>query len=201
MGKPHFELKDCLSCHKNPHTPKKIVFAGTVTDACTTCHTQQIAQLRENKSRHSALYCSTCHSVHREKPACTKCHKPHSADMPATDCNKCHKAHMPKNVMYSAETPAATCGACHKKALDLLKSSTAKHKNFTCAFCHPDKHKYVPKCQDCHGTPHPAGMHTKFPKCGDCHGIAHNVNHWSKTEAAPAAPEKKEPAPSKKKKQ
>src|SRR3990172_10585617 len=28
QGKPHFELKNCLSCHKNPHTPKKITLAG-----------------------------------------------------------------------------------------------------------------------------------------------------------------------------
>ena len=66
-GKPHFELKGCLGCHKNPHTPRKISFAGNVTDACLTCHTQQIAQLREHKSKHSALYCSTCHNVHGKK--------------------------------------------------------------------------------------------------------------------------------------
>jgi len=46
MGKPHFELKGCLGCHKNPHTPLNISFAGKVTDACITCHTPQITNSR-----------------------------------------------------------------------------------------------------------------------------------------------------------
>jgi hypothetical protein len=194
-GKPHFDLKDCLGCHKNPHTPKKVTFGGTVTDPCLTCHSPQIKQLKENKSKHTMLYCSTCHSVHREKPECTKCHKPHSSDMAAADCNKCHKAHMPTAVAYGADVPSKSCGSCHKKALDLLAASTAKHNKFACAFCHPDKHKYVPKCEDCHGSPHPAGIHSKFPKCGDCHGIAHNVNSWAAGAPAPAKSETPAPAP------
>ncbi len=183
MGQPHFELKDCLSCHKNPHTPLKITFAGNVTDACTTCHTQQIAQLRENQSKHTALDCSACHSVHREVPQCTQCHQPHSTEMVATDCKKCHKAHMPKEVTYSAEIPSKDCGACHQQALDLLSASNTKHSGLACAFCHQERHKMVPQCQDCHGSPHPAGMMAKFPKCGECHKVAHDLNNWSGTEA------------------
>jgi len=205
-GKPHFDLKDCLGCHKNPHTPKKITFGGTVTNPCVTCHTQQIAQLKEHKSKHSALYCSTCHSVHREKPECTQCHKPHSSGMTASDCRTCHQAHMPTAVAYGADVPSASCGACHQKALGLLNASTAKHSKLACAFCHPEKHKYVPKCEDCHGQPHPAGIHAKFPKCGDCHGIAHSINSWAaapapaKSEAPLVAPAPTTPAPAKKKK-
>jgi hypothetical protein len=44
----------------------------------------------------------------------------------------------------------------------------------------------VPKCQDCHGTPHPAGMMAKFGKCGDCHGIAHDINNWTEKAPSPA---------------
>lgn len=194
MGKPHYDLKDCLACHKNPHTPLKVSFAGNVTDPCLTCHNQQIAQLRENKSKHSALYCSTCHSVHRKVPACTQCHKPHAADMGGGECKQCHKAHMPKVVTYASDVPSKDCAACHKKAFDLLTSSAAKHKAFTCAFCHQAKHKMVPNCQDCHGTPHPAGIRAKFPKCGDCHNIGHDLNHWppaGETKETPKEPKKK----------
>jgi len=195
MGKPHFELKECLGCHKNPHTPLKITFGGNVTDPCLTCHTSQISQLRENKSKHSALYCSTCHSVHRRVPVCTQCHKPHASDMSGGECKQCHKAHMPKVVTYSADVPSKDCASCHKKAFDLLTSSAAKHKTFACAFCHQAKHKTVPMCQDCHGTPHPAGIRAKFPKCGDCHNVAHDLNHWP-----PAAETKEAPKEMKKKK-
>ena len=30
QGKPHFEQKNCMQCHKNPHTPLKVVFDTTV---------------------------------------------------------------------------------------------------------------------------------------------------------------------------
>ncbi len=186
MGKPHFELKGCLGCHKNPHTPLKITFGPNVTEPCLTCHTQQNAQLKENKSKHTALGCSTCHSVHRKIPECLQCHKPHATTMVNADCKGCHKPHMPKVVTYADDISSKNCAACHKKAFDLLTSSNAKHKSFSCAFCHKEKHKMVPKCTDCHGTPHPAGMMAKYPKCGECHNIAHDLNHWS-----PA--EKKEP--------
>jgi hypothetical protein len=195
-GKPHFELKGCLGCHTNPHTPLKISFANNVTDACLTCHAQQIEQLRKFKSKHSALNCSMCHDVHRKIPQCTQCHKPHSAEMTAGDCKKCHKPHMPTQVAYADDVPSKDCGACHSAVLKTLSSNNVKHKTFACAFCHKEKHKMVPQCQDCHGTPHPAGIMAKFPKCGECHKIAHDLNNWSATGAQEAAPK---PATKKKK--
>ncbi len=186
QGKPHFELKACLGCHTNPHTPLSITLASSLTDPCLTCHSSQIKQLRENKSKHSAQYCTTCHSVHRKVPECTKCHKPHSADMAAADCKKCHKAHMPKTVTYAADTESKYCAACHGNAYSLLTASKTKHSALKCAYCHQEKHKMVPKCQDCHGDKHPASIMAKFPKCGDCHKIAHDLNNW-KTSSVPDA--------------
>lgn len=180
-GKKHYELKGCLGCHKNPHAPLNIILARNITDACLTCHTQQMAQLREFKSKHTNLYCSTCHDVHGKIPACTQCHKTHYAEQSAADCKKCHKAHQPKNVVYGKDIPNKDCGACHKKALELLSASTVKHKSLACVYCHQNKHKMVPKCQDCHGVPHSALMMAKFTKCADCHTIAHDLNHWSTT--------------------
>jgi hypothetical protein len=181
-GKPHFEIKGCLECHRNPHTPLTITFPENVTDACLTCHTQQIEQLRTNKSKHTSLACSFCHDVHRKIPQCTDCHQPHAADMGAAECRKCHKPHMPTVVTYDADIPAKDCGACHGKVLKMLSASKSKHAAFGCAFCHQEKHKMVPRCQDCHGVPHAAGMMARFPKCGECHNIAHDLNNWSETE-------------------
>ncbi len=177
-GKPHYELKGCLGCHKNPHAPLKISFGNNVTDPCLTCHAQQIKQLRENKSKHSNLYCSACHSVHRIVPQCTQCHKPHAADMTQAECKKCHKAHMPKVVTYGADIPNKDCGACHQKALSMLAASKTKHSTLACAFCHAGKHKAVPTCQSCHNVPHSASLMAKFPRCYDCHFIAHDLNNW-----------------------
>ena len=56
----------------------------------------------------------------------------------------------------------------------------------------------VPKCQDCHSSPHPAGIMSKFPKCGDCHKIAHDLNNWTATETQ-EAPKPTKQTPKKKK--
>jgi predicted CXXCH cytochrome family protein len=187
QGKPHFETKGCLNCHKNPHTPLSITFATKLTEPCLTCHTKQNQQLIEHKSKHSSLGCSTCHDVHRKKPECLQCHKSHSADIKTGDCRKCHAVHMPKNVMYAADTPSIFCASCHQNQNRMLTASKVKHSTFTCAFCHQDKHKMVPTCKSCHGEKHPQGIMAKFPKCGECHKIAHDLNNWSSSPAAPSA--------------
>lgn len=194
--KPHYKLPGCLGCHRDPHAPKDISFGRNVTDPCLTCHTQQIAQLKEYKSKHSALACSFCHDVHGKIPACTQCHKPHSTDMTADDCKKCHKAHMPKVVTYTKDTPNKFCAACHTRANALLSASKSKHSKVSCVSCHQEKHKTIMKCQDCHGTPHPATIMAKFAKCSDCHNIAHDLNHWSAEKKE--EPKKKPVAPKKK---
>lgn len=177
-GKPHYNLTGCLRCHNNPHTPKIIKLANNITDECLTCHTQQIVKLKQVKSKHTNLACSFCHNVHGKIPQCTQCHKPHSADMAATECKRCHQAHMPTAVTYAADTPNKMCASCHKKAFELHGKTDTKHKGVACVTCHKDKHKTVPACQSCHGSPHPAGMLARFTKCGDCHNIAHDLNRW-----------------------
>jgi predicted CXXCH cytochrome family protein len=183
QGKPHFELQACLSCHKNPHTPLMVTFDKPLTEPCLTCHTSQIKQLRENKSKHSVKNCTECHDVHRKVPQCTQCHKPHAAEMTAADCSKCHKAHMPKAVVYASGIESKFCSACHKTQYDQLAVSKAKHSAQSCAACHQEKHKMVPKCQDCHGAKHPEGIMAKFPNCLECHKHPHDLNNWT---AAPA---------------
>lgn len=103
---------------------------------------------------------------------------------------------MPKNIGYSDKTPSKDCAACHKIAYTLLTASKFKHKNLSCVDCHQAKHKMVPQCQSCHGTPHPAPMLAQFPKCGFCHSIAHDLNNYkdskSKVPTATTAPTKKQ---------
>lgn len=194
QGKPHYEQKNCLQCHKNPHTPLVVTFDKPMTEPCLACHVNQIKQLRENRSKHSAKNCTDCHGVHRKVPQCTQCHKPHSADITAADCNKCHKAHMPKVVTYGADVPSNYCGACHKAQLGALTGNQTKHSGQSCAACHQEKHKMMPKCQDCHGAKHPAGIMTKFPKCTECHKSPHDLNNWK-------APAQKAGSPAAKKQQ
>jgi hypothetical protein len=61
-----------------------ISFAGKVTDVCITCHTQQIAQLRDNKSNMvfvSLITTSTARSrsaqaTHRTREVVADCEMP-----------------------------------------------------------------------------------------------------------------------------
>jgi hypothetical protein len=85
---------------------------------------------------------------------------------------------MPKVVTYASDVPTKDCAACHAQAASRLSSSKAKHKALTCATCHQDKHKMIPRCQDCHGEHHPAAIMQRFPRCGQCHHTAHDLNHW-----------------------
>jgi predicted CXXCH cytochrome family protein len=185
-GQPHFELKGCLGCHTNPHTPRKTVFTNKMTQQCLTCHTSQYKALQEFKSKHTAKNCTECHDVHRKKPECTQCHKPHSADITAEDCMECHKAHEPRNVAYDEKVEPKFCGACHRQIFVTLSNSKTKHAAQKCATCHKEKHKMVPRCQDCHGDKHPAGIMAKFGKCTDCHKSPHDLNNWASKKPAPA---------------
>jgi hypothetical protein len=175
--KAHFELDNCMGCHKRPHTPLTISFTD-IKSVCVTCHPTQTEELKNNKSKHSAVGCAACHTVHRKFPQCTQCHKPHAAEMAATDCKHCHRAHKPRMVTYAADTPSRDCATCHKRAFDLLSASSEKHSSLSCAFCHKEKHRMIPDCRSCHGSPHPEGLMAKFPKCGNCHMIAHDLNNW-----------------------
>ncbi len=201
-GKPHYQEKNCLECHKNPHKPLTIAFGGKVTEACLSCHTDQIKQLKEHKSKHTALFCSSCHDVHRKIPECVKCHRPHSTEMAQADCKKCHRAHQPSVVAYGPDVPNKDCSACHKKAFELLSASPAKHKAVACVKCHANMHRTVPACEQCHPQKHQAQLMKKFPRCGTCHYIAHDLNNWP-VASAPAkekAAAAKEKAPRKGKK-
>ena len=94
-----------------PRIPLKVVFKGPLTEPCLACHTNQIKQLRENKSKHSTKNCTDCHDVHRKVPQCTQCHKSHSADITAGDCKKGTRITLDGDpyqvVEYSVQTPSA----------------------------------------------------------------------------------------------
>ncbi len=174
-GKPHYKLKNCLSCHVNPHEPLVLKFGNNVTKPCLTCHPKEGKELKDHPSKHSKLACSFCHPVHGLKPACSKCHKPHVKGQTTRDCVGCHPAHEPLVIHYSNDTPTSYCTPCHKNIGKLLKKTTTKHGTLTCAFCHRGVHGVIPECETCHGQPHTAALHKAFPKCLECHMDAHDL--------------------------
>lgn len=178
QGEAHFELGGCLGCH-NPHSPLDVKLQGELKKECLTCHTPQNEQMVASPSHHAQVSCNFCHAdKHGVIPECVQCHEPHSSNITQKDCKTCHAAHKPLELMYADSTPSVQCAACHDGIYKQLQASQAKHSALDCVTCHQTKHKTVPQCTDCHGLPHPQGIHDKFPKCGDCHNIAHDLNNW-----------------------
>jgi hypothetical protein len=167
--------KDCSSCHSNPHTPRKVAMIPRLTSSCASCHAGPKADLVKFPSKHGLFGCEKCHTSHGFKPSCSACHKPHFQGQEFSTCTKCHSVHKPKQVTYGAAEPAATCGSCHTKIHAKWKANTSRHSKVNCAVCHKDKHGYVPKCTDCHKSPHPKSILERFPKCLGCHLDVHDL--------------------------
>ena len=174
-GEKHFELDNCLLCHRNPHTPLNIYLTRNITDPCTTCHDEQITQLQQYPSVHTTLDCTACHTEHGYLPPCFNCHGPHLETMTNKICHDCHLPHMPLEVTYPADTPSEYCGACHKKVYSLLARSRARHRSILCVECHENKHKTIPACTKCHKPPPHSPLMIQEKSCEECHGIAHDV--------------------------
>jgi predicted CXXCH cytochrome family protein len=181
-GEPHFEVAGCKTCH-NPHAPLDVRLEGELKAVCLTCHQSQGQEMQASPSKHADLACNECHAKkHGATPACLECHDSHSQAITKDDCRTCHQAHQPLTLQYGDKVPNAQCAACHGEVLEQLAANTTKHHAVNCVSCHAKKHKTVPQCSSCHGTPHAPGMHKKFPVCGECHNTAHNLNNWASSE-------------------
>ncbi len=175
-NEPHGpKVTDCGSCHTNPHAPKTMTITTRLTNACTQCHPGPLAQLTKNLSKHTKVACVRCHTSHGFIPSCFACHKPHHQGQEVATCTKCHPVHNPLTITYPKDSPAVTCGACHKKIYGVWQKTPSKHGKVNCATCHHTKHKYVPKCIECHPAPHKKEILARFPKCLGCHLDVHDL--------------------------
>lgn len=175
-GTAHYDQLQCLNCHRDPHQPMRIKLPPKAYAECLTCHVNQGKELKSFPSYHSTLVCTDCHYEHRFLPQCTSCHRSHGPAMAETDCQGCHAPHKPLELAFSrTDIPTAFCSPCHAEASLALESSRKKHRDLSCVKCHAEQHGMVPACQDCHGKPHAAALHSKFPNCADCHETAHDL--------------------------
>lgn len=174
---PHFQLDDCLHCHTDPHQPL-VSLRDTIKPekkACMSCHDKVGQQMSDSPSRHAQLFCTRCHSRHKEFPDCLDCHVGHQQNQTTADCVKCHQAHQPLRINPVGYIPAGFCRPCHIRQTNDLAATATNHGGIQCTYCHKGEHPAIPKCQDCHGLPHTQAIHSQFRKCLDCHGDAHNL--------------------------
>lgn len=168
------QATDCLTCHANPHAPKKVEMGPRLLNTCTQCHPGPKEDLVAYPSKHSKLECQFCHSAHGFKPACTNCHKPHAEGAEGAACAKCHSVHRPLKVTYPKDLPSADCGWCHTKVYDTWSKSASRHGKVACVTCHAERHRFKPVCTDCHKAPHNKEILSRFPNCLGCHLDVHD---------------------------
>lgn len=165
----------CTQCHSDPHTPKKMAMTQNLTSACAGCHSKVGQEITQNVTKHTKVDCAKCHHTkHGYIPGCMECHKPHVEGQTVKECLACHPVHSPLNIKYADTTPNNVCGSCHSAELDKIKRTASKHKDVTCAKCH-NKHKYIPKCEECHSKPHSEALLKNFPNCLQCHMDVHDL--------------------------
>jgi Cytochrome c7 and related cytochrome c len=163
--------KECVSCHKDPHT-------GRFGNGCTTCHNQvkwtdlTLGRFDHNTARyplkgsHAKVACAKCH---QEPPKyfglafdkCTDCHKDVHNGKLGQECIKCHNeitwkgkdvkfdnAFHPGVSLANGHAPVK-CAACHDKG-----SMVAPTRGVECVSCHKSSHKapFGRGCNSCHAT-------------------------------------------------
>ncbi len=177
-GEGHFQLNNCLGCHRNPHTPLRVTVDDTpeVMKGCLTCHSDKGEEFAKYPSKHAEKNCTFCHPrQHKVIKKCLSCHEPHIDSMVFEDCLRCHRPHSPLEITYAEDTPSKLCGACHTDIFDMLTKNSSKHHDLTCAYCHKNRHPTVPVCKDCHEAPHSPNLLNSFPDCLKCHNNPHNL--------------------------
>lgn len=166
----------CITCHSNPHAPiTQMAMTPEFAKVCGDCHSAVSQELQNNPSKHTKVACAMCHhQKHGYIPSCMECHKPHTPDQTIEQCLGCHPVHKPLDIKYAQTTPNDVCGACHGAVFQKISTTTSKHGQVTCAACHT-KHRYIPKCEECHGQPHGEVVMKKFPDCLACHVDVHDL--------------------------
>jgi len=170
------KFSTCSECHSNPHAPKtQMAMTPEFGKACGECHAKVSQMLQANPSKHTVVQCMQCHhDKHGYIPSCMECHKPHTADQTVKDCLACHPAHEPLKISFSETVKNDVCGACHSPEYKKISATSSKHGQVACAKCH-SKHRYIPKCEECHGKPHGDVVLKKFPNCLQCHVDVHDL--------------------------
>ena len=169
-------LPKCMECHIEPHAPKKIPMSTVLEDNCLTCHGKVGDEMKQYPSLHKQQACSLCHERHGYIPSCMDCHEPHTTSLTKNEqCLACHPVHSPtRRLKYAKETPNEICASCHDDIATTLAKNKSKHHDVACVACH-NKHKYVPKCEECHKEPHSKQLLKKFKNCLQCHIDPHNL--------------------------
>lgn len=173
----HYRVGQCAQCH-DPHAPMEIQMdaVSPVKPVCLSCHAAPGKEMEQHPSMHAEMDCMECHAEHGEASSCLDCHEGHTDSMTYSECLKCHQPHSPSYIQYhKGGVEPELCGSCHADEFTQLEGNSSQHATLECIFCHRRTHKVILACEDCHGQPHDAAMHSQFSDCAKCHRGAHDL--------------------------
>lgn len=173
----HYRVGQCAQCH-DPHAPMDIQMdaVSPVKPVCLSCHAAPGKEMEQHPSMHAEMDCMECHAEHGEASSCLDCHEGHTDSMTYSECLKCHQPHSPSYIQYhKGGVEPELCGSCHAGEFTQLEKNSSQHAMLECIFCHRRTHKVTLACEDCHGQPHDAAMHSQFNNCAKCHRGAHDL--------------------------
>lgn len=86
-------LLNCTECHQQ-HSPRALNFSPVVTpEECNICHPEIVQHFQENPSKHSEIYCVTCHEKHQRWRDCRECHVEVHKDFTEFNVERCIGCH------------------------------------------------------------------------------------------------------------
>ena len=147
-----------LPMRQRPHGPS---YPKKVAMESAACGTNAVAaawrpkeQLVKFPEQAFGVSCQTCHTSHGFKLSCFCCDKLHDEGQALTTL---HQA--PSGAQAAADYLREGFTSGHLRflpwqGLRQVAVDPSKHGKVNCATCHHSKHRYVPHCTECHGSPH-----------------------------------------------
>lgn len=149
------------------------------SEECERCHAQLFNLIRTEGGKHK-IECERCHvQFHVDidlpgrapvLPKCETCHEQvHGPDLAL--CSECHtEPHAPLRIPAERALEHG-CYICHPEVDREIKTHVTQHTELYCHSCHHTRHRYIPRCMECH-RPHTSDM--TQADCLACHP-AHKV--------------------------
>lgn len=148
---PRPVVRDCASCHADPH-PRSYAAAGGKA-SCAACHglSARWRPVSYAIAEHNRAGNFKLDGAHLATP-CNACHKPDA--QPARGCASCHAAQDPHRDAFGKQA----CSDCHDTGS--FRNGRMDHgrvKHLACASCHEAKNPHRDQftgrgCDQCHGT-------------------------------------------------
>nr|WP_037469023.1 DmsE family decaheme c-type cytochrome [Shewanella marina] len=169
----------CASCHQIHTAADPVMSKDTEVEVCTSCHTQQKADINKRSS----------HPLKWDQMVCSDCHNPHGSDSTDADLVKfdinqtCYSCHAEKRgpKLWEHAPVTENCVTCHNPHGSVNDAMLKARAPQLCQQCHAsDGHASNPYFGNTNmGGQVNNNAFTGGRSCLNCHSQVHGSNHPS----------------------